>query len=876
MIQFVPRNVFVGDFPKTFVDDYVHWLDLGTGEVEFRPNESPWTPDSSNWRLAVRTDTSGTPPRSVFRKAGDSVAPVDLIDIRSGTFKMISHSLSPLESPEDIIITCTNNALEAQLCRLGLAFFVNKTSELECRNMPGYVIDKLQSCGTMIGLMNQLVLCHSRGSSEIPRRVIIPQGDVEFGLDGDFSRVSIKTGTARRVHWHEYTIDTDLGRLTGNVSLRSKLYQCYLHALTSHCLPDPLLGHTGTDESLRMLQSAAFRSFQRLDTQDARLLNLIGNLTPGRAYYPPNLKSMVTVKWRNLPVLSQHHDFHPFVVAILDHASATEVLYHDDDPIVFEVPSQDASLLERTASRNNVYYNSQSLRHSSSESSIPKDVAYKSRDVADGRSAEFSAYQTSWSVWNGQPCLSRSWYDHMKLWDKMQTWKSLGVADTAISLRYSRRWLTFNAAKDWLHIYDICQEALDCDPQDLKIRLAFSLSAASFSGTDYANVIPLVLIFATDTRLRDLTRPSPSYYDLSDGTYPTHARLVNLMTQFALPLDQTPAHTMEVRAIAYKKVAKERRQAYNSAISENASTAAHSVMERWPGSPWRKGRCRNLPSRWFDTQGCKEGVDAYLQSVSRNITLRDHVNRLQVIVDRYESTTQSPPNTPYAFSPNLSAGSPIAPLSLRELLLSRASPILEQFDFSIPTILSSMTIDSEIESAPASSKEDNLRCLIREFRQSQESLLNLYGEDLSKSYSDLVGKAAPFPVHRGVPPQEELRHYRDLCSKQKAALFAQLSEALAPSEKHEIVLDISGLWPQITPRSILRELSRDRVLALTDQWKRAITRYAAAFLKYQQSQRLLELSSRGRDEELLREAETTCEDVAAACSPDWLLIQVTY
>ena len=63
---------------------------------------------------------------------------------------------------------------------------------------------------------------------------------------------------------------------------------------------------------------------------------------------------------------------------------------------------------------------------------------------------------------------------------------------------------------------------------------------------------------------------------------------------------------------------------------------------------------------------------------------------------------------------------------------------------------------------------------------------------------------------------------------------------------------------------------------LDDQWKLAITRYAVAFLKYQQSQRLLELSSQDRHEEFLQEAKTPCEEVAAACSPDWLLIQVSY
>jgi hypothetical protein len=299
---------------------------------------------------------------------------------------------------------------------------------------------------------------------------------------------------------------------------------------------------------------------------------------------------MVTVKWNNLPILSQHHDFHPAVLSILDHANATEALYDDNPkPVVFEVPPQDASLLERAASRNKVYYpyDLQSLRHS--PSSIPKDVAYKSRDVADGGSAELSAYQTSWSVWNGRLNLSRPRYN---LWDAMQSWRSLGTAEMTISLRYSRYWLSFDAAKDWLGIYDICQEALNRDPQDSKIRLAFSLSAAGFSGTNYTEILPLILILATDTRFRGFQRPSPllSHYVLSDGTYPDQARLVDLITQFALPLRQTPAQTMEVRAIANKKVAKERRREYNSSISEMASTTAQSMVGRWHKTRFKLSR----------------------------------------------------------------------------------------------------------------------------------------------------------------------------------------------------------------------------------------------------------------------------------------------
>ncbi|KAH9061808.1 hypothetical protein EDB83DRAFT_2506594 [Lactarius deliciosus] len=861
LLQFVPRSVFVDDFPKAFVDDCVHWLDLDTGEVEFRPVESPWTPDPSNWRLTVCTDGA----RSLFRKISGDNAPVDLIDVRSATFQMVSCLLSALDAPEHIIVTRTNHALEASLSRLHLAFFVNQDSELECRSFPGYVIDKLQSCGTMFGLRNKLVLCPSHSSSVMPRRVVIPQGDIEFGLDGDFSRVSVKTGTARHVHWHEYTIDTDLGRLTGNVSLHSKLYQCYLHALTSHCLPDPLLGHTGTEESLTMLRSAAFLSFQRLGNDDAMLLNSISNLTPGRVYYPPHLKSMVTVKWNDLPILSQHHGFHLAVLLILDHAHAMEALCNK--PVVFEVPHRDTSLLKRAASRNKVYYpyDLQNLKHSSS--SIPKDVAYKSRDAAGGRCRAEHAYRMSWSVWNDRPYLSRKEKTRtiiLRLWDAIQSRKSLGPAEKEISLGYSRYWLAFDAAKDWLRIYDICQEALNRDPQDSKIRLAFSLSAASFSGSN-ATIIPLFHIFATDTGLRGLTRPPPSHYELSDGMFPDHARLADLMSRFALPMERTPAQTMGIQATASKKAAKkQRRQEYDKSISEKASEAAQLTVGRWP-EIW----C-DPPHQWFDAQKCRASVEAYLKSISRNIDFRDHIHRLQAMLNRYETVTSTPPEASYVFSPQFNVRPSKASSPSLEVLMSqpRANfprPPTREPPSSGGAIPS--TVARTTESNPLSIREDGLSSLIQELRNSRESLLRLFGEDLNKSYGDLLGKGASFLVQRGVPPQEVLFQYRNSCSKMKDAIFSELSEALAPSQKLEHVLGISGLWPRITPRAVLRELSRDRVHTLADQWKHAITRYA-------QSQRLLELSSRRRDEELLQEAETACEDIAAACSPDWLLIQI--
>ena len=899
----IPRHVFDGDLPKDFVDDYVHWLDLGTGEVEFRPVESSWTPNPSNWRLYFRTDET----RVVFRRIpGDSSAPVDLIDIRSATFRTISGLLSALEPPDRIIITRPKQALEASLPRLCLVFFVNPTSELECRSMPGYVIDKNQSSGTMIGLKNQLVLCPSKGSAEMPRRVIIPLGEIKFGLDGNFSTVSISTGSERKVRWHDYTIDTDLRRLTGNVSLRSKLYQCYLHALTSHCLPDPLLGHTGTEESFNILQSAALLSFQRLSEFDANLLKLISELTPPREY--SHSPSMTKALWNDLPVLSQYHDFHPAVLSIINHAQSMEELY--DEPVVFGVPSRQASLLNRAASRNRVYYphDLQISRYSSS--SIPKDIEHRSRDVADGGRDEHAAYQMSWSAWNAKLYLPRKW---LKLWDQLRSWRSIGPSNRKISLRYSRYWLSFDVAKDWLSIYDVCQKALSCDSQEVKIKLAFSLSAASFSGSDRAEIVPLFLIFATDPRIGRLTHPPAPHFELSDDTSPDRERLESIIYQSRRPIGSTPAQTMDVPAADQRNAEVVREDAYFTTINLKKRHVAESILALWPkrdGDTFLllKSQHYGLPEQWFDTERLGKMADDYMESISRNIEFGAHIADLQVVLNSCETTVpianatytvvlptarlkkeipharltsrwQHSRQHYYTVSPQSSTRSPkTTSPSLQDVLSDRGnvpqSLIHDSTSQDVPSSrakfpASRAKLPSSRARLPQSTED--LDSLIQEFKDSRLSLLRLYGEDLQKSYNDLLRK----PAHSPPTPPESLRHYRDLCSKKKDALFSDIAEALAPERELEKVINISGLWPRITPRSILRELSRNRVDTLADPWKRAITRYAVAFLKYQQSQRMLELSSQHRNVELLREAETACEETAAACSPDWLLIQVS-
>jgi len=170
---------------------------------------------------------------------------------------------------------------------------------------------------------------------------------------------------------------------------------------------------------------------------------------------------------------------------------------------------------------------------------------------------------------------------------------------------------------------------------------------------------------------------------------------------------------------------------------------------------------------------------------------------------------------------------------------------------------------------------NSLGNLDEELRNSSQPLLRLYGNELRKSHHELMRQNGPLIERGSVPSHDALLSYYKECSHRKEELFSEISAIFAPSQNVEETSRIAGLWPRITPRTILGQLAQNRISTLPEQWKSVITRYAVSFVKYQQSRRLLQLSSTRQEyEKLLQEMEAICNDILAQSTPDWLLVQV--
>jgi len=466
---------------------------------------------------------------------------------------------------------------------------------------------------------------------------------------------------------------------------------------------------------------------------------------------------------------------------------------------------------------------------------------------------------------NAQPSL-----DHAlpELWDLMSSWDSLGPASRGISLRYTRYWLEFDAAQDWFAIYDLCRQSVHRNGRNLKVELSFSLSAGAYTQSRYSHIIPSIIIFALDERVYHLNPPPNPSYTLSYGLSPVLKTLKRLVFNSIRPLNKTSVVFSRVKTREAQDVESSWREEYDTTIERESSVIAESIFRQWPDH-----QSVDFCEQWFDKSDCIRRIEDYRLSISWNVRLKAHVLQLQGILQHYRNAS-IPPAVPYIFSPQYITRNSNAPsYSLCHLLLSRTDVPTLSPDGE-PSLSRTVAPRVATEHAPPHAGLDNVEILIEEFRNSQQPLLRLYGNELNNSNRKLLGQNASQLADSAIPSHEQLRHYHEECSRAKENLFSDILAALSPSQDVEETNRIAGLWPRITPRSLLGQLAQDRIGTLPDQWKTVFTRYAVSFIKYQQSLRLLELSLGKNYEDLLRETEAIYNDILTESTPDWLLVQV--
>lgn len=159
-----------------------------------------------------------------------------------------------------------------------------------------------QKCGTLYGLRQGLLLETIPSDKQLSQSklMIFPHGTITTRLDGQTNNVEINVeSTIRTPPFFTFQVDEICQQLkASNSSYSAWFYLAYLHALTSHGLPEPFTEMSGTERALQILQSGYVWSSAPYDDEALVTLKLIAKLAPCRK----NKNGMQFAKWPdNIP-----------------------------------------------------------------------------------------------------------------------------------------------------------------------------------------------------------------------------------------------------------------------------------------------------------------------------------------------------------------------------------------------------------------------------------------------------------------------------------------------------------------------------------------------------------------------------------------------
>ncbi|CAE6491982.1 unnamed protein product [Rhizoctonia solani] len=882
--QLIPHEKLSRDFPVFFSENYHHWADVYNKTVEFRPLSNPWSAEECEWCLRLddefEVNTLKNPKKDTL-----------VIDIHSTLFKSLSFSLGPLESNQYLHVTRSVEGLvEAELPRMKLSFFINEDNQLESRNFRGQVLDENQSAGTLFGLKNQLLLRAKKTFDQsLPRSrsLLIPDGVVNYDTDGHHVSVSIQSDSLRNVDIYHYKIDDDLNYLVTDAGLTSRLFKIHLHALTSHCLPDPLTGHTGTEEALYELSQASTSSFEQINPKQAELLKVIGLLTPKRHYYPLHLQSMQTTYWRSLPSLSQHFAFSFAAGAVLRRADTLQLFHPVDFPLkqyLAELDTNSDILLKRATRRTAAYYNTDLSKYASHI----LDPAALSDSILPGRDSlvgdwEKEGQVASWASAMTHRTWGKSIFMPCDLVSMAEAWGTLKDQGKNTTLSYDPTWFNLSLDSSWISFYNLLRQ---CGTSRNSYSLSACLASIAFGKTSSKEpeLIPVFLAFAMNPEFRaqGMDPPAQRLFRFEDKYEPTVERVDKIAEKYAYPVGSSPAGEL-VRDKDEPDLAFRRRKEkdYNHHLSECKLQIVNSLMSQWPHMRRQPSIRLQLTSsycsKWFDLESCLKAANEYFSSCVWNIQMKRHLQNLEVVL------ASGPTSVGVTFAPidsdkkqvhtNLTSkgfSNPWGEFDITSLMRSRPAPHPTEI-----SLLPKFSLSKRTRPATDSSRLTNL---LSEFQQNQNSLNRRYGNDLDESRIKFDEQSSVSLSQQFSPSTlARLDLARDHCVEYLSTSYEQLKSALSPRTDIEESIFLAGVWPRITPRTLLHQLSlKNRTLLSPDsRWMDELIGYAQAFTGYQKSQRLIALAESDNTEEFYKELDlSSSEEDPGINNPDWLLVQI--
>ncbi|KAM3509029.1 hypothetical protein MY10362_000818 [Beauveria mimosiformis] len=864
----IPSRVFTNSLPQHFVSEYIHWYDRSSKTVEFRNKQDPWKQLADlNW-IMKRSEQGW-----VLERQKQHI----LLGMGSPTVQYLADLLKPIEVEAYIhaFFDKTTRQMTVELPRLQLDFFAEAgASKLCSRQFRGMYVDSDQGIGTLVGLESKLVLRNESNR----RKVLIPDGEPTWSraLSANHIRVSIPHGKSKKVH--AYEVDDGLQRLVDNGSMQSKLVICYLHALTSHCLPDELTGKTGTEQALSILRLASLRSFDFLKKEDISKLKNIARLSPTRQYYPQYLQCMESIEWdTRLSFLSQDNALHSLVEEIFEAARDTKVFYPGDSNELTRLEHVNAALGERCSIRAASF---QVDGFGGENHTTSQDAPYSSRDKTHHSGLSIKAFKIAKMLVRDGPNLVESVKPTLvsDLWSSLSSVAcgSIGTL-TVRDICYDSQWLQDQSVllqQFWCQLHRLL-----LTPSSLlnRFQVMMCLCTMGFSTTAKLQPIQCIAAFFKAPSLFNVEIPSASQYWLTEGCNVKPYEIEAIAKAQVVSFDESPEYGWFKNENETDNEYLERRRIAFENSQKNAVVAfVEHVHRQWicikPEAP-------SSTSLHLSSSISMEKVLEIWNKWYQNHCFHQYLLDVKAKLESLTVMTACP------LSESATGRWALRPQMQKSLISVQA-----MFAFSAPSMprLENTELDVCQLSTTQISASPRLPLLLerlREIASSEHSSQRIYVEELERSL-DALKKIEPTQTLKieGKELRDMLEKHRHNCQVNVDRVRTALQTAITRGLQIGLYERPSGLtdneWqiaatfmaPRTSSSILLGNLVRGHWGSLSEEWKDSLVLFGVTLTSLQRAERLLQAkSSSDLVKELLNIGHTNWNPKD---SPESLLLEI--
>lgn len=811
----------------------------------------------------------------------------NVVNTYSQLFDRAARILESFENRACVLVTQPGGGryVQVELPRVNILFHVNdkyllQSPQLRCE------IDPDQDAGTWYGLRSKLV-CRSI-DNPTNRKVLVPMGELVAEAHGCHVSVRIKPSGV----YARYTINDILGRLDCAAEPLLVYTKALLHAYTSFIIPDPLTGHTGTEEAIKWLQSGICQPWEPLGHGPMECLKRIAQLTPGREYYPKDLKVMRTDIWNvPLPANIQNSHFRPLVDRILQ-TSDEIARFASSKCLTPELPSAGELHLHRRA-----IIRQEALERcldSASDKLKPKNKPYQPRDCPSPNNIRYRNVLEISRLLNTWP---KNFSTTPYLAQVLASGNTIGGFGTLFSQVSLDDRLKVDVVSNWGSLVEFCRQTSN------RYDLMFLLGLMSFRLDANMSLMRTLAAFSIFKELQTVELPPwDEYCHFTPNQAPHLDYLLQLLKPFGTPFpDDVETALGGFSSAKQRKKMHLERSKHDMQVEEDKKFFANFLLDQWPCiEPSASGLSRSVS---LDIGMALGAIRPEWKRLYQNRDLEKHIQEVQATLDRRTSEegfdAETRVMTEETFPTRMRNTETV---DLRQLFLKPFSPENEATNLQranvgviragkppastsgvIPRWSQSGNHKGEAKVSPVSHEIMRATLQLGEMTQALGTCPSLvrqrYADDLRDSLAAFRHPSPPTTMpraalaSRGNAIEYGIAKTNNTFRSLEAAL-----DAAAPgfSQRRIEWLKSGGLWPIVSKRTVLEQLRSIGTQHLfgTGMHKTLVT-LGVEITQLQREIRLHELALKkdsGRYQE--EEANEGHSNWKPSERPDWLLLEI--